>query len=86
LIAGLSKPEHGIVTVSGVDTRSRKIAELAHIVGITYQNPDEQISERSDAMKIKGVDLETKDPLRLLAAMPRLMIPALFTTYGGARQ
>jgi energy-coupling factor transport system permease protein len=34
----------------------------------------------TDAMKIKGVDLETKNPLRLLAAMPRLMIPALFTT------
>jgi energy-coupling factor transport system permease protein len=34
----------------------------------------------TDAMKMKGVDLETKNPLRLLAAMPRLMIPALFTT------
>jgi energy-coupling factor transport system permease protein len=34
----------------------------------------------TDAMKIKGVDLETRNPVRLLAAMPRLMIPALFTT------
>jgi energy-coupling factor transport system permease protein len=34
----------------------------------------------TDAMKIKGVDLETKNPFRLLASLPRLMIPALFTT------
>lgn len=34
----------------------------------------------TDAMKIKGVDLETKNPFRLLMSLPRLMIPALFTT------
>lgn len=32
----------------------------------------------ADAMKIKGVRLETRNPLHLLAAMPRLMTPALF--------
>lgn len=34
----------------------------------------------TDTMKIKGVDLETKNPFRLLMSAPRLMIPALFTT------
>ena len=31
----------------------------------------------ADAMKIKGVELELKKPLRLIAGMPRLMIPAI---------
>jgi energy-coupling factor transporter ATP-binding protein EcfA2 len=52
LIAGLSKPESGTVTVCGFNTCHKKIAELAHIVGTTYQNPDEQISERSVAEEI----------------------------------
>lgn len=33
----------------------------------------------NDAMKVKGVDLETKNPIRLARALPRLMIPAIFT-------
>lgn len=34
----------------------------------------------ADAMKVKGVELETRNPFRLVAAVPRLMIPAVFTT------
>jgi energy-coupling factor transport system ATP-binding protein len=47
LMAGLSKPQEGQVRVEGTNTRHRKIAQLAHQVGITFQNPDEQLSERT---------------------------------------
>lgn len=33
----------------------------------------------TDAMKIKGIRLETKNPIRLMLNLPRLMIPAIFT-------
>jgi energy-coupling factor transport system permease protein len=31
-----------------------------------------------DALKAKGVDLESRNPLTLLAALPKLMVPAVF--------
>lgn len=31
-----------------------------------------------DALKVKGVDLETRNPLKLLAALPKVMVPAVF--------
>lgn len=33
----------------------------------------------ADAMRVKGVDLETKNPLRWMVGLPRLMVPAIFT-------
>lgn len=33
----------------------------------------------ADALKVKGVELESRNPLRLLASVPRLFLPALFT-------
>lgn len=33
-----------------------------------------------DALRVKGVDFESKNPLRLARVLPRLFIPALFTT------
>lgn len=32
----------------------------------------------ADAMRIKGVDLETKNPFRFVAGLPRLLVPAIF--------
>jgi energy-coupling factor transport system permease protein len=31
-----------------------------------------------EALKVKGVDLETRNPLRLLMALPKIMVPAVF--------
>ncbi|MFB6276032.1 MAG: energy-coupling factor transporter transmembrane protein EcfT [Halothece sp.] len=33
----------------------------------------------ADAMKVKGLDLETKNPFRLMKSLPRLMIPTIIT-------
>jgi energy-coupling factor transport system permease protein len=31
-----------------------------------------------EALKVKGVDLETRNPLKLLVALPKIMVPAVF--------
>jgi energy-coupling factor transport system ATP-binding protein len=43
LLNGLLRPESGKVLVESLDTRSTGVAELAHIVGYVFQNPDHQI-------------------------------------------
>lgn len=40
---GLLKPGRGRVLVNGEDTRRKTVAQLAHIVGYVFQNPDEQL-------------------------------------------
>lgn len=57
LLAGLSKPQQGQVKVNGASTHDKKISELAHQVGMTFQNPDEQLSERT-------IDEEVSFPLK----------------------
>jgi energy-coupling factor transport system ATP-binding protein len=40
---GLLRPTEGHVLVDGHDTRDRRVAELAAIVGLAFQDPDRQI-------------------------------------------
>lgn len=40
---GLLRPTHGRVLIDGVDAASRRVAQLAHIVGLAFQDPDRQI-------------------------------------------
>lgn len=40
---GLLKPEAGIVRIDGETTLDRQPAELAHLVGYVFQNPDDQL-------------------------------------------
>ena len=49
MIIGLLKPTEGETVVDGVDTRHTTATELAWRVGTAFQNPDEQISERTVA-------------------------------------
>lgn len=44
---GLLKPNHGRVTVGDWDTREHTVAKLAARVGFMFQNPDDQIVERT---------------------------------------
>jgi energy-coupling factor transporter ATP-binding protein EcfA2 len=44
-LTGLLRPTRGRVVVCGVETRQRRVADLALVVGTVLQNPDEQISE-----------------------------------------
>lgn len=46
-VAGLFKPNRGDVLVCGINTRDRSVTELATLVGTVFQNPDDQISERT---------------------------------------
>jgi len=40
---GLLKPDKGIVTVDGIDTRKKSVAQLSRDVGLIFQNPDNQL-------------------------------------------
>jgi energy-coupling factor transporter ATP-binding protein EcfA2 len=40
---GLLKPTDGHVFVRGTDTQESRVAELAHDVGLSFQNPDDQL-------------------------------------------
>ena len=40
---GLLRPTDGRVLIDGVDVRRRRVAELAAVVGLAFQNPDRQI-------------------------------------------
>ena len=40
---GLLRPTNGRVLVDGADARSRTVAQLAHQVGLVFQDPDRQI-------------------------------------------
>lgn len=40
---GLLKPRAGRVTIDGVDTRERSVAQLSRDVGLIFQNPDHQL-------------------------------------------
>ena len=44
---GLIRPDKGSVTVSGVETRSTQVHELAKQVGLVFQNPDHQFFRRT---------------------------------------
>jgi energy-coupling factor transporter ATP-binding protein EcfA2 len=44
---GLLRPETGMVAVAGVDIVDRPVHEIARTVGFVFQNPDDQLFERS---------------------------------------
>lgn len=46
-ITGLVKPDEGKVTICDTNTRETTVPELGLIVGTVFQNPDDQISERT---------------------------------------
>jgi len=47
LLIGLLRPSAGTVKVEGVDVAGRTVAEMARVVGYCFQNPDDQLFERT---------------------------------------
>lgn len=47
LLNGLVRPRAGTVGVAGVDVTARSVARMAPIVGYAFQNPDDQLFERT---------------------------------------
>lgn len=43
LADGLLQPVKGNVTVKGIDTKSKSLKEIRKIVGVVFQNPDDQL-------------------------------------------
>jgi len=44
---GLLRPQQGYVRIGDWDTREHTVAQLAHRVGYVFQNPDDQLFERT---------------------------------------
>ncbi|MDZ7746960.1 MAG: ATP-binding cassette domain-containing protein [Halobacteriales archaeon] len=53
LLVGLFKPDDGTVLVDDEPTDGRTAREIAKSVGITLQNPDEQLSEQTVEEEIR---------------------------------
>ena len=47
LLNGLLRPDAGTVTVGGVAVAQRSVAQMAAVVGYAFQNPDDQLFERT---------------------------------------
>ena len=64
---GLLKPTEGKVTVDGVNTREKSVAQLSRDVGLIFQNPDHQLfaetvtEELSFSLRNFGFDQEVID-------------------------
>ncbi|UPV77039.1 ATP-binding cassette domain-containing protein (plasmid) [Halorussus limi] len=53
LLVGLFKPDDGTMLVDGKSTDGRTARDIAESVGITLQNPDEQLSEQTVEKEIR---------------------------------
>ena len=67
LLIGLLRPRVGSVTVDGVDVATKTVAAMARTVGYCFQNPDDQLFERTveaevafgpRALRIPAADVE----------------------------
>jgi energy-coupling factor transporter ATP-binding protein EcfA2 len=69
---GLLRPDEGRVLLDGVPTDGRSVAELAGTVGFVFQNPDDQLFERSVAREVafgpRNLGLPAADIGRLVEA------------------
>ncbi|MEJ5198150.1 MAG: energy-coupling factor transporter ATPase [Anaerolineae bacterium] len=94
---GLLRPTRGKVVVEHQDTRTTRVAQLAHFVGYAFQNPDHQIfaatvqeevafgprmQELPDSMVVQRV-AEALDRFRLI---PYADLPPALLGYGQRRQ
>ena len=69
---GLLRPDEGRVLLDDVPTEGRSVAELARTVGFVFQNPDDQLFERSVSREVafgpRNVGLRAGDVARLVEA------------------
>ena len=52
LLNGLLRPAGGTVTVAGVVVAGRSVASMARVVGYAFQNPDDQLFERTVSAEV----------------------------------
>jgi energy-coupling factor transport system ATP-binding protein len=68
---GLLRPDEGRVLLDGVPTEGRSVADLARTVGFVFQNPDDQLFERSVEREVafgpRNLGIATADLANLVA-------------------
>jgi energy-coupling factor transport system ATP-binding protein len=47
LLNGLLRPRAGALTVAGVPVKARTVAQMAPVIGYAFQNPDDQLFQRT---------------------------------------
>ncbi|MEA2574024.1 MAG: energy-coupling factor transport system ATP-binding protein [Chloroflexia bacterium] len=90
---GLLKPQSGVVTVEGMPTTKRTVAQLAHTVGYVFQNPghmlfapkvrEELAFGPQNLRRSKGqIDADVEMALRITNLVPQADRPPLALSFG----
>ncbi|MFL5668712.1 MAG: ABC transporter ATP-binding protein [Chloroflexota bacterium] len=77
---GLLRPASGRILLDGRDTADRSIADLAATVGFVFQNPDEQLFERSVEREVSFGPRNLKVPSAEIAARVTASLEAVGLT------
>jgi energy-coupling factor transport system ATP-binding protein len=72
LLNGLLRPSSGKVVVAGQDVSTHSVAQMARIVGYAFQNPDDQLFERTVRAEVSfGPRALGQDPVEAARAIAR---------------
>jgi len=70
LLNGLLRPQAGTVMVAGVAVAERTVAQMARVIGYAFQNPDDQLFERTVRDEVAfGPRALHRDPQEVNAAV-----------------
>lgn len=90
LVNGLLKPHSGSVMVSGLDTRTTPVSQLAAHVATLFQNPDHQLckntvlEEVAFGLELQGMD-STRAQTKAQAVIDRFGLPAQASPFSLSR-
>jgi energy-coupling factor transport system ATP-binding protein len=74
LLIGLLRPRSGSVTVAGLDVARMSVAAMARTVGYAFQNPDEQLFERTVKAEVSfGPRVLRKPPVEIERGVARAL-------------
>lgn len=66
LVAGLARPSSGVITVAGLDAGRLSVQQLARQVGLSFQEPDDQLFETT---VLREAEAGASTPESALAAL-----------------
>lgn len=70
LLNGLLRPQAGAIHVAGVAVAERTVAQMAQVIGYAFQNPDDQLFERTVRAEVAfGPRVMGRSPAQVTAAV-----------------
>ena len=74
LLNGLLRPDTGAVQIAGVAVGERSVAQMARVIGYVFQNPDDQLFERTVRDEVAfGPKVTGRTSAELTAAVDRAL-------------